>query len=501
MGEPRKKALTADERRRLLDELAGWPSDADVDLTDSLRIFLPLPQHAQALRDRIMVVRGERGAGKTALFNFIDALDREGIAREKVFGGSGRGAETWIDGFSETGTEHPSVLVLDAFGHKASDEQLRVFWMAHLVGRLSRRLDVAVPEPVGEFLETWTERINDPGHWTGVAQDELPALTSFADSVERRLAELGRTVVVAYDYLDKIGSQETPGAQATRVRERFASTLLALWLSLSNRYRHLRAKVFIREDLFSASRRASADASKLLSRSVSLQWDTQALYRMLIRRVANGSDELREWLVTGHNRIPVEEDRRLGWMPPENLPEEGRVSQKAFVEHLAGKQMGKGVKKGYVYRWIPNRLQDAHGAIVPRSLVNLVRCAAEFAVRTGPRAGFARLLHPLELQAGLEQTSKARVGELREEHPVIGRFENLRGITVMADRAEVEELLANPPAESSGDDGYGHDGEGVLNDLVGLGVLKVRDDGRIDVPDLYRYGYGIRRKGGVARPR
>ena len=50
-------------------------------------------------------------------------------------------------------------------------------------------------------------------------------------------------------------------------------------------------------------------------------------------------------------------------------------------------------------------------------------------------------------------------------------------------------------------DGFGDDGERALEELVQLGVLRIRDDGRIDVPDLYRYGYGIKRKGGVARPR
>lgn len=42
---------------------------------------------------------------------------------------------------------------------------------------------------------------------------------------------------------------------------------------------------------------------------------------------------------------------------------------------------------------------------------------------------------------------------------------------------------------------------GVLEELVDLGVLSIRQTGKIDVPDIYRYGFKIKRKGGVARPK
>lgn len=54
---------------------------------------------------------------------------------------------------------------------------------------------------------------------------------------------------------------------------------------------------------------------------------------------------------------------------------------------------------------------------------------------------------------------------------------------------------------SSSEDEYGTDGEMVLHTLIELGAMSEREDGRIDVPDIYRYGFGILRKGGVKRPR
>jgi hypothetical protein len=45
---------------------------------------------------------------------------------------------------------------------------------------------------------------------------------------------------------------------------------------------------------------------------------------------------------------------------------------------------------------------------------------------------------------------------------------------------------------------YGSGLSGVLDDLVDLGVVQRLRDGRINVPDVYRLGFGVRRKGGVA---
>lgn len=39
--------------------------------------------------------------------------------------------------------------------------------------------------------------------------------------------------------------------------------------------------------------------------------------------------------------------------------------------------------------------------------------------------------------------------------------------------------------------------DGVRQDLEGLGVFERMHDGRVNVPDVYRVGYGMRRRGGV----
>ena len=81
---------------------------------------------------------------------------------------------------------------------------------------------------------------------------------------------------------------------------------------------------------------------------------------------------------------------------------------------------------------------------------------------------------------------------------MVGRLENLRGKTVMLPRKLAIDALSRG---ASSDDEHSTDGELVLHTLIALGAMSEREDGRIDVPDIYRYGFGILRTGGVKRPR
>lgn len=131
-------------------------------------------------------------------------------------------------------------------------------------------------------------------------------------------------------------------------------------------------------------------------------------------------------------------------------------------------------------------------------MLNLIAYAATIARTRGPRARHMRILHPVELQAALEETSKQRVDEIAEESPVVRRLEAIRGLQVPLMWRDAEKRVGAVRTDS---DGFGEDGNAVLDELARLGVVRRREDGRLDVPDVYRFGFGIKRKGGVARPR
>lgn len=483
----------ASDRAALLEQLARLTTDAD-SVEDPRTVFLALPSHGLALRPEIVVVLGLRGAGKTALFHLLHTL---GDDVPVFFDDDAIPVANWVDAFSEA-RGHPSTSDLDAFVstlEPARDAQLRAFWIVHLLDRLhaAGATGARLPEAL---VRARAERPHELAAWLPIAERHVGEAFAALEDVDDALDREGRFLFATYDHLDRLALLE-PG-HTTRVR--LVRALLALWLSASARLRRLRAKVFLRPDLFDEAEQSFPDASKLRPRSVSLEWNVEQLYRLLVRHLANRGphvEPMRQWL-RDKAGAQLEQRDRYGFFPGE-MPE---PKQKALASALAGEIMGKGVGKGYTHRWIPARLRDAGGRIVPRSLLRLLGYAARRAQLDPP--GMGPLLEPTSLVGALEDTSRARVTELHEEYPFVARLEHLRGKTMLMERRHVVAALAKGAVGTEATregDGFGHDGGAVFDELRRIGVLEVRDDGRIDVPDIYRYGYGIKRKGGAKRPR
>jgi hypothetical protein len=470
--------LTPELRRALLSDLSDLKTDSDDALQNNPKLFLPLDSHKRALRLETLVVRGGRGAGKSALFEFLTKAQ----SQPKLLNQFKDAAKlTWIDGFSMR-QPHPQSNVIEAFAANADEGQRRAFWLAWLCVRIAEVLSLkpALRKIDNDFAS------NEPAVLSNLGAKHVQDLSRWLDQLN---ASRESAIVITYDNLDRIGAD----------KQNLIVSLLSVWLNLSDRYQSIRPKIFIREDLFQKSLSAFPDASKFDARSVSIDWQIQDLYRVLIKHMANTSQILKVWIESSVNKVPLTDEGILGWTPPP-LEVTGRPSQKAFVDHLAGQFMGTNAKKGFTYTWIPNRLQDAHSRVAPRSMLALIRNAAKKAIDNGSRARNLRLLDPQELQAALEQTSKRRVAEVTEEFTPIARLQNLTGENVLLKRATAVTKLSKHVAGTQGD-AFGDDGNAVLAAFIEQGIMSERPDGRIDVPDIYRYAFNIKRSGGVKRVR
>lgn len=482
--------MNREQRIPLLDRMALLVHEEAENLTSHARTFLPLPSHQLALRPEIVVVRGGRGAGKSALFQVLKEL---GLEVQEMFQDDRIKDASWIDAFSDAEIAHPSVMTLDALASThTADATLRAFWLAHLLSRVSqadKAGQLTLPEG---FAGNVLTAASEPEKWIAWAEGNVGPISAALDRVERSLGS--QTLFATYDHLDRLGQHDRA------LRGRYVATLLSMWLSLSNRYQKLRAKIFLRDDLFDAAERSFADASKLRPRSVSLEWSVEDLYRAAVRHLAApapGETESDSAMLDWLKKVPglkFTANEKFGLMPGP-MPE---VSRRAFAKELAGELMGTGAKKGFTFRWIPNRLQDAKTRIVPRSMLNLLGFAAASA-KVKPLNRDRRLLMPTDLVGALPHVSKKRANEVAQEYPLVGRLENLSNLRVLLERPLVVEKLAQSIANEQ--PGLSRDGELVLEELIDLGVLSIRDNGKIDVPDIYRYGFKIKRKGGVARPK
>src|SRR5207247_5993182 len=97
-------------------------------------------------------------------------------------------------------------------------------------------------------------------------------------------------IFVGYDELDTLGGFDWS------VMSDAISGLIAFWASYSRRWRRIRAKIFMRTDLFRRnSASLSADLPKLAANRADLHWSDRNLYAMLVKRVSNTSTGLRDY--------------------------------------------------------------------------------------------------------------------------------------------------------------------------------------------------------------
>jgi hypothetical protein len=146
-------------------------------------------------------------------------------------------------------------------------------------------------------------------------------------------------------------------------------------------------------------------------------------------------------------------------------------------------------------------LCDAFGRVSPRTFLTAVREAA----RATPDAEQQTIYHRA-IQEGVRGAAGVRAREIREDFPWTERaLRALEGLLVPCDsqrvlaawrRAQLEKEL-DTDAEARRRRRHGSDLRGVLDDLVDLGVMQRLRDGRINVPDVYRLGFKMKRRGGV----
>ncbi|NER03729.1 MAG: hypothetical protein F6K17_14445, partial [Okeania sp. SIO3C4] len=300
-----------------------------------------------------------------------------------------------------------------------------------------------------------------------------------------------RWLFITYDELDRIVPFYLE--LATPIRE-----LLAFWLDRWRRWERIRPKIFLRTDLFRQEFLGFPDASKLSGHKISLEWETSWLYQVFVKRLVNSGEEMNDYLQIVPGLIPPKKkDKTLGILP---ALEKSRFE--LLMEIIIGEYMGDNYRKGYSYNWVPNHLQDARGRIAPRSFLKLFSLAAERRLKKFEETNLPenRLLVPSDLQGALMDTSQDRIKELTdEEYPWLKALKiGLKNLNLLTEEEKFLKILENtewhqePPSRKP---------QEILKYLEQLGIVEIRLDRRINMPDIYRYSFEVKRKGGIKRPK
>ncbi|WP_438032526.1 hypothetical protein [Sorangium sp. So ce204] len=487
--------LTKSSRAALLASLSLNAGQAEV---SDPRVILPIAEHARALEPEVVLIVGDRGAGKTQL---VRALEDESVRAALVRRIPGLRAPVghveWrtVQTLGRGGPIQPAWRSFARAHGRERDDVVGV-WLAYLVRLLSDHLDDASRVAMQDLLMA-------PGVDAAACLDAYRphalAAAAALDALDERLAKEGRWIFVAYDELDTLVLDDWH-ALGVLVRG-----LVSLWAAYARRWRRIRPKVFLRSDFYRRHREiAGADVAKLAANRVELQWSDKNLYAALIKHILNKRDGNGEERLYEHFApvVRVVDDDVLGHLPALIDARDARL----FVNRLVSEFMGANNKKGLAFTWILDHLRDGNGRALPRTLVWLIEFAAEIE-RAQPRAVGSHLLHHVSVRNALDRVSEQYV-EQAQTHEfawLAGLGERLqRDREVPWNRRELMKLVGHQFDRTWGASAQeirppGQDPEEVIQSLVDLGVLRQRPDASFDVPDLYLKGLGLIRRGGVAK--
>lgn len=474
------------------------------------QFFVP-KTHARALHIDIPVVLGDRGMGKSYWWAALQSQRHRALLaraapdvrineRTQVFPGFGKTPNLF-----QYPTKDVLVGLLQA-GHKA-----RLIWKTIVAYGAELGADVAeqaglslsaVP-PVNRVLpdiEHWSERVA----WVSANPE---AVDRFLQELDALLDAVQVDCLWLFDALDN-------AADDAATFYTLVEGLCQLALELRS-FRHLRAKVFLRTDQFEDRRVGRfPDASKLRASTASLRWLTTELYGLLWQLLGNHplrGAEYRQDLYTtlfehklkgrGLGREEKQEILKLAqaadWAPPPESQFEAAMQERLF-HRLTGPFMGESARKGFPYRWLPTHLADAHGDISPRSFLSALATAV--AHTADHHADHDYPVHFRSLHAGVHEASRIRVGEIAEHDWVYPLMVTLAGhVAVPFEFADAEAQWHETDALSDADVIAAEidSGDSARKRLAELGVWREMKTGRIDVPDIFRLGFRLSRRGGV----
>ena len=169
----------------------------------------------------------------------------------------------------------------------------------------------------------------------------------------------GKTITILFDGLD-VALGTSPKLR-TRRDELIRGLLERTSTSWENR-RNLSAKVFLREDIFRGL--GLEEEAKYASRSVTLKWQSEEIWLLVIRAMAVGSSSFDEVLL----RMGIQKDR---------LEESSDDQRSAALRLVWGDRLGQSEEHTRSTVWAERRLHDGAGRMFPRAALWLLKYALD----------------------------------------------------------------------------------------------------------------------------
>jgi len=446
--------------------------------------------HARALHPDSMLVVGIRGAGKSFWWSALQKEDHRKLVAELV-PKAGITANTLVSsgfGQSPSPDDYPGKDVLI---NLIKDFDPRQIWRTVVLMHLIKQKKAKSPFE----KKDWKGRVA----WLVANPQEVEELVFSAD---QNLDNRDSYHLILFDALDRTADDWPSMFKLVR-------GLLQVLLEFRS-YKRIRPKAFVRPDhLEDPSIADFADASKVLNQKVELNWPRNELYNLFWHYLANEPErgqQFHKYCLEGFKFAWSNQGRV--WIAPEELRNNESIQRDIF-HAITGPWMGRGPKRGFPFTWLPNHLGDSRRQVSPRSFLSALRHAAS---DTAVNLDYRYAIHFESIKRGVQEASKIRVREMQEDYPWVAELmKPLSGINVPCLFAEIDrrwqdELTLVKLQKSIKNEGVKlppfhleAGSVGAREDLETLGVFERMWDDRVNLPDVYRVGYGIGRRGGVRR--
>lgn len=452
-------------------------------------IFAPTG-HSKALDPATTLVLGARGAGKSFWASVLYNQDTRQLATD-LYPRLGLDKIQVQIGFGGVGRAGVSKAVIDELvPHGQEKTTADAFWQAVIAGAALKMTEPDQKHSPTDMLA----RFADPQNWVDAMAE-----------IDDHLTDRGETLLIVFDALDAIS--EDWG----RLSGLIDALMRSVWELRG--FNAIRAKLFMRPDQLSELTLRFVELPKLRSGAAKLAWGQADLYGLMFARLAfdkEAREAFGRFLKSlGLGELPEKQEGLRTWQLSNN-----ESQQQELFEAMAGNFMGAGPRKGKTFDWPYNHLADGLGDVTPRSFLILMQNAAE---RSQSRDTGALILLPQAIRDGLREASKVRIEQLNTEYPWIKRvLQPLAGLRVPAEPqvffdawttnstveaavkiARKENALPPVPIGLSRKLDLSDREPELADRLTKMGVITSRPDGRYDMPDLFRIGAALLKKGGV----
>ncbi len=464
-----------------IDPVAGTAELEYKNEDDLTKYFYPRKDYKYIFEQDKFLVLGEKGVGKTALFSVLKhphytraLAEYCGVKTDDL------AQTTWIIGVEKDSPDFPQEINFESLGDFEAS-QLTNYWIL-LMLRSFGSDSIPSTDLTREIINSTPKYLKDIASRKHIGEELVELLQSINESI--KIAN--KTYIVVYDHLDAIMSN--------KVRGKLVSALLSFFYGNIIRLSNIKAKIFLRNDIFEREVNDITDKVKIQNYSVKIQWEYNQLLNVIWKRIYE-QDKTSE-LFTG---FTFEKKETLGSIPMITTETE----HKLVLDKLFGKAMG-GNNKTFPYNWVKSHIEDTNEKIHPRTLIKLFAESAALQEKDLPKdQPKDRIIRSKNIETALSETvSKHQIQELGEEYKEYDELfkklsDNVGGRSPM-DEEKLVEALKNL--------GFKSDPIKTIQNLIDIGLLKkykpvlskTKDNEtkfRYHFPDLYLYGLNLTRKG------